>query len=213
MIGLPIPQPFRVPTNLLQKKLFEKLVKSYRLRNSNARISCSFSVLRRYFDSGFSKNDSEKYRKVENNFLFCPSNFPSQLTTNNFGFNVNWLLQQIHHEFSSAQHDFAVNLNETVVILTQRKPQQRLGSSVGFAALAAVGVFRGGLAAVGSDYKDLRGSVEKRQDQSEANAANVGRLACLQSWVTDNVIEFMTNWDEKIFLVENEVAALNGKQL
>ena len=49
-------------------------------------------------------------------------------------------------------------------------------------------------------------------DQSKANAEHVRRLADFQDSRTDYVTEFMTDMDEKFFLVENESAVLNAIQ-
>ena len=82
------------------------------------------------------------------------------------------------------------------------------GAGVGLAALAA----GGGLAVGSSDSCGIRGFFGNCQDQSKANAENVRRLADFQNSLTDYVTEFITNTDEKLFLVENELAALNAIQ-
>ena len=85
------------------------------------------------------------------------------------------------------------------------------GAGVGLAALAAVGLFGGGLAVGSSNSCGLRGIFGDCQDQSKANAENI-RLDDFQNSLTDYVTEFITLTDEKIFLVENELATLNAIQ-
>ena len=86
--------------------------------------------------------------------LFCPLNFSSQFATNTSGFNVYWMLHQIDNEISAAQLDLALISNETAMFLKPPQPtkstrQRRgAGAGVGLAALAAVGLFGGGLAVV-----------------------------------------------------------------
>ena len=148
--------------------------------------------------------------------LFCPLNFSSQFATNTSGFNVNWMLHQIDYEISLAQQDLALIRNETAMFLSLPKllksTRQRCGSSVGLVALATVGIFSGGLAVGSSDSCGLRGIFANCQDQSKANAENVQRVADFQNSLTDYVTIFIKNTDEKFFLVENELAALNAIQ-
>ena len=150
--------------------------------------------------------------------LFCPLNFSSQFATNTSGLNVHWMLHQIDTEISAAQLDFALIRNETAMFLKPPQPtkstrQRRgAGAGVGLAALAAVGLFGGGLAVSSSDSCGLRGIFGNCQDQSKANAEIIRRLADFQNSLTDYVTEFITNTDEKFFLVENELAALNAIQ-
>ena len=81
-----------------------------------------------------------------------------------------------------------------------------------FAALAAVGLFGGGLAVGGSNACGLQGPFGSCHDQSKANAKNEHRLADFQNAPTVHVTESMTTTDEKLFLAENELAALNAIQ-
>ena len=152
----------------------------------------------------------------ETPFIFCPLNFSSQFATNTSGFNGNWMLHQIDHELSSAQQDPALIRNETSMFLMPPQPptstRQSRGSQVGLAALAAVGLSGGGLALGSSDSCGLRGIFGNCQDQSKANAENIRRLSDFQNILTDYVTEFTTHTDEKFFLVENELAALNAIQ-
>ena len=103
--------------------------------------------------------------------LFCPMNFSSQFATNTSGFNVHWMLHQTDNEFSAAQVDLALILNETVMFLKSPQPTKSTrqlrgaGAGVGLAALAAVGIFGGGLAIDGSGSCDLRGIFGNCQDQ------------------------------------------------
>ena len=123
--------------------------------------------------------------------FFCPFNFSSQFATNTSGFNVNWMLHQIDYEISLAQQDLALIRNETALLLTPPKPpkstrQRRgAGTGVGLAALAAVGLFGGGLAVGGSDSCGLRGIFGNCQNQPKTNAENVRRLADFQISLTD----------------------------
>ena len=150
--------------------------------------------------------------------LFCPLNFSSQFATNTSGFNVHSMLHQIDNETSAAQLDLALIRNETAMFLKPLQPtkstRQRRGAGfgVGLAALAAVGLFGGGLAVGSSDSCCLRGIFGNCQDQSKANAENIRRLSDFQNSLADYVTEFITNTDEKFFLVENELAALNAIQ-
>ena len=148
--------------------------------------------------------------------LFCPLNFSSLFSTNTSSFNVNWMLHQIDHEILEAQKDLQIISNETAMFLSPPTPtepnRQRRGSHVGLAALAAVGLFGGGLAVGASDSCGLRGIFGSCHDQSKANAENIRRLADFQDTLTDYVTEFTTNTNEKFYLVENELAALNAIQ-
>ena len=83
---------------------------------------------------------------------------------------------------------------------------------MGLAAFAKVGLFGGGLAAGGSYSCDLRGVSGNCEDQSKANAEDLRRRADFQNSLTNYVAEFITNTDEKYFLVENELAAHNAIQ-
>ena len=85
------------------------------------------------------------------------------------------------------------------------RQRQGAGAGVGLAALAAVGLFGGGLAVGSSNSCGLHGFFGNCQDQSKANAENIRRLADFQNSLTDYVTEFITNTDEKFFLVENEL--------
>ena len=138
--------------------------------------------------------------------LFCPLNFSSQFATNTSGFNVHWMLHQIDNEISAAQLDLALIRNETALFLKPPQPtkstrQRRgTGAGVGLAALAAVGLFGGGLAVGGSDSCGLRGIFENCQDQSKANAENIRCLGDFLNSLTDYVTAFVTHTDEKFFV-------------
>ena len=73
------------------------------------------------------------------------------------------MLHQIDNEISAAQLDLALIRNETAMFLKPPQPtkstrQRRgAGAGVGLAALAAVGLFGGGLAVGSSDSCGLRG--------------------------------------------------------
>ena len=150
--------------------------------------------------------------------LLCLLNFFSQFATNTSGFNVHWMLHQIGIESSAAQLDLALIRNETAMFLkppqSTKSTRQRCGAGagVGLTALAAVGLFGGGLAVGGSDSCGIRGIFGNCQHQSKANAENIRRQAEFQNSLTDYVNEFITYTDEKFFLVENELAALNAIQ-
>ena len=150
--------------------------------------------------------------------LFCPLNFSSQFATKTSRFNVHWMLHQIDNEISAAQLDLALICNETAMFLQPPQPtkstlQRRgAGAGVGLAAFAAVGLFGWGLAVGGSHSCGLRGIFVNCQDQSNVNAVNVRRLADFQISLTDYVTEFMTNTDQKFFVVETELTALKAIQ-
>ena len=154
----------------------------------------------------------------ETTSVFCPLNFSSQFATNTSGFNVHWMLYQIDNEISAAQLDLALISNETAMFLKPPQPSKSTrqrrdaGAGVGLAALAAVGLFGGGLAVRSSYSCGSRGIFGNCQDQSKANAENIRRLADFQNALTEYVTEFMTHTDEKFFLVQNELAALNAIQ-
>ena len=78
------------------------------------------------------------------------------------------------------------------------------GAGVGLAALAAVGLFFGGLAVGSSDSCGLRGIFGNCHDQSKANAENIRRLADFQNSLTDYVTEFKTHTDEKFLHVKKK---------
>ena len=150
--------------------------------------------------------------------LFCPLNFSSQFATNTSGFDVHWMLHQIDNEISAAQLDLSLIRKETAMFLKPHQPtkftsQRRgAGAGVGLAALAAVGLFSGGLAVGSSDSCGLRGIFGNCQDQSKANAESIRRLAEFQISLTDYVTKFITHTDKNFFLVEKDLAALNAIQ-
>ena len=133
--------------------------------------------------------------------LFCPSNCSRLFATKTCGFNVNWMSHQFDFKNSLAQQDHALIRNETAMFLTPPKPpnstRYHRRASIGYAALAAVGLFGGRLTVGGSDSCGLRGIFGNCQDQPKANAENVRRPAGFQNSLTDYVTELMTNTDEK----------------
>ena len=167
------------------------------------------------------KPDSEKIIQRfsflwETPSLFCPLIFSSQFATNTSGFNVHWVLHQIDNEISAAELDHAFVRLKTAMFLKPHQPtnsaRQRRAAGVGLAALAAVGLLGEGLAVGGSDSCGLRVIFGNCPDQSKANAENIRRLADFQSSLNDYVTEYITKTDEKFFLFENELAALNAIQ-
>ena len=68
-----------------------------------------------------------------------------------------------------------------------KSTRQRRGATMGLAALAAIGIFGGGLAIGGSDSCGLRGIFGNCQEQSKANSEIVRRLADFQNSLTDYV--------------------------
>ena len=137
---------------------------------------------------------------------------------NTSGFNVHWMLHQIDNEISAAQLHLAPIRNETALFLKPPQPTESTrqrrgaGAGVGLAAFAAVGLLVGGLAVDSSDSCGLRGIFGDCQDHSKAIAENIRRLSDFQNSFTDYVTDFNTNTDEKFFLVEKELAALNAIQ-
>ena len=140
--------------------------------------------------------------------FFCPLYFSSQFATNTSGFNVHWMLHQVDDEISAAQLDLALIRNKTALFLKPPQPtkstrQRRVAcAGVGLAALAAVAFFGGWLAVGSSDSCGLRGIFGNCQDQSKPYAENVRHLADFQNSLTDYVTEFITNTDEKFFLLK-----------
>ena len=73
------------------------------------------------------------------------------------------MLDQIDNEISEAQRDLALIRNEIAMFLKPPQPTKSIrqrrgaGAGVGLAALAAVGLFGGGLAVGRSDSCGLRG--------------------------------------------------------
>ena len=143
--------------------------------------------------------------------LFCPLNFSSHFLSNSTGFNVNWMLFQINQEINESENDLSTIRNETAMFLRPPSEQQptrtRRGASVGLAALAAVGLFGGGIAMGSSGSYGFRGIFGGCHDQAQANAANIRSLSDYQDVLTQFVTEFQTNTDEKFFLVKNELAS------
>ena len=142
--------------------------------------------------------------------VFCPLDFSSHFSTNSTPFNVTWMLQQIETEIHTAELDVALLRNETAMFLSppqqQRNTRHRRGSQVGLAALAAVGLFGGGVALGSSDSSGLQGIFGSCQDDTKANAENIRKLSDFQDVLTQYVTEFTTSKDKKFFMVENELA-------
>ena len=105
--------------------------------------------------------------------------------------------------------------NETSMFLSPLKPEatrQRRGTALGMAALAAVGLFGSGLVMRKSDSCGLRGIFGGCHDQTKANAKNIRTISEVQDVLTVFVTDLSTNTDEKFFLEENELAALQAIQ-
>ena len=109
--------------------------------------------------------------------LFCPLNFSSGFNSNPTSFNVNWILVQINHDNNEAAIDVILLRNETSAFLSppppQRPSREKRGASTGAVALAAVGLFGGGVALSSSGSCGLQGIFGTCQDQSKANADNI----------------------------------------
>ena len=147
--------------------------------------------------------------------IFWPLNFSSHFSSNSSGFNVNWMLFQINHELQESETDLTTIRNETSMFLrppSEQQPRKRRGAGVGLAALAAVGLFGGGIAMGSSDSCGLQGIFGGCHDQAQANAANIRSLSDYQDVLTQFVTELQLNTDENFFLVKNELAALNAIQ-
>ena len=93
--------------------------------------------------------------------LLCPLNFSSHFSSNSSGLNVNRMLLQIKQEIYESENDLAIIRNETSMFLRppseQNPTRTRRGASLGLAALAAVGLFGGGVVMGNSDSCGLRG--------------------------------------------------------
>ena len=148
--------------------------------------------------------------------LFCPLNFSTNFNSNSTPFNVHWILEQINHEINEAANDVILLRNETSAFLSPPSPQrpsrQKRGASVGAVALAAVGLFGGGVALGSSGSCGLQGIFGTCQDQSKANAENIRRLSDFQDILSQYVTEFSSSTENKFFLIENELAAINEIQ-
>ena len=144
--------------------------------------------------------------------LFCPLNFSTNFNSNSTSFNVHWILEQINHEIN----EVIPLRNETSAFLSPPSPQrpsrQKRGASAGAVALAAVGLFGGGVALGSSGSCGLQGIFGTCQDQSKANAENIRRLSDFQDILSQYVTEFSSSTENKFFLIENELAAINEIQ-
>ena len=87
-------------------------------------------------------------------------------------------------------------------------PTHRRGAGVGLSALAAVGLFRGGVAFRVSDSCGVRGILGGCHVEAQANAAHIRRLSDYQKVLTQFVTEISTNTDENFLLVQNALPAL-----
>ena len=135
--------------------------------------------------------------------LFCPLNFSTNFNSNSTSFNVNWILVQINHEINEAANDVIILRNETSAFLSPPSPQrpsrQKRGASAGAVALAAVGLFGGGVALGSSGSCGLQGNFGTCQDQSKTNAENIRRLSDFQDILSQYVTEFSSSTENKFF--------------
>ena len=141
--------------------------------------------------------------------LFCPLNFSTNFNSNSTSFYVNWILVQINHKINEAANDVIFLRNKTLAFLSPPSPQrpsrQKRGASAGAVALAAVGLFGGGVALGSSCSCGLQGIFGTCQDQSKANAENIRRLSDFQDILSQYVTEFSSSTENKFFLIENEL--------
>ena len=133
--------------------------------------------------------------------VFCQDlDFSSHFSTNSTPFNVPWMLQQIETEIHTAELNVVLLRNETALFLSPPQQQwntrHRRGSQVGLAALAAVGLFGGGVALGSSDSCGLQGIFGSCQDDAKANAENTRKLSDFQDVLTQYVTEFTTSTDK-----------------
>ena len=148
--------------------------------------------------------------------LYCPLDFSSNFATNLTHFNVDWMLLKLVQEVTEAQKELSLIRNETSMFLRpaseKSNSRQRRGASVALAALAAVGLFGGGIAVGNSDSCGLRGIFGSCQDSSRANAENIDRLSDYVESLTMYVSELQTETSEKFFLIGNELASIQEIQ-
>ena len=126
------------------------------------------------------------------------------------------MLFQFNHELRESESDLTIVRNEMSMFL--RPPSEpnptrtRRGASMGLAALAAVGLFGGGIAMGSPDSCGLRGISGGCHDQAQAKAASIRCLSDYQNTLTQFVTEFHITTEEKFYLVKKELAALNTIQ-
>ena len=149
--------------------------------------------------------------------LFCPHNFSSGFNSNSTSFNVNWVLVHINHEINEAANDVILLRNETSAFLSPPSPQrpsrQKRGASAGAVALAAVGLFGGGVALGSSGSCGLQGIFGTSRTSPKRmprifDACPISKISYLNTSPNSRVVP-KTNF----FLIENELAAINDIQV
>ena len=121
------------------------------------------------------------------------------------------MLFHIDNEVRESHNDLNTIRKETSTILrtpSENQPtRHRLGAGVGLAALAAMFLFRAGVASGGSEFSGLPEIFSACHDKAPANAAKFSHLSNWQDVLTQFATEFSTNADEKSFFVKNELPA------
>ena len=129
--------------------------------------------------------------------LFCPLNFSTSFNSNSTSFNVNWILVQINHEINEAANGVIFLRNETSAFLSPPSPQrpsrQKRGASAGAVALAAVGLFGGGVALGSSGSCGLQGTLELARTSPKRkprifDASPISKISYLNTSLNSQVV-------------------------
>ena len=148
------------------------------------------------------------------NSSLCPLDFSTKFNTTADPFNLNWMLEKLENEINETKNEVEQIREESASFLTKTdayRGREKRAAHVGAAILAGIGIFGGGILLGNSDC-GITGIFGNCQESGRKNAENIDRLNRFTSILTDYVVEFEENTNEKFFMVSNELSEIRKAQ-
>ena len=146
----------------------------------------------------------------------CKLSFAKTFNASVDSFNVDWMLRKLQVEIQLAQKEVSTIKVETSNFLfnenDEDQSRKRRGIMSKLAAIAGIGLFGPGIFMDDSSSCGLLGIFGTCQDKSRANAQNIKELHEFTTRLTDHVVEFEEQVNEKFFLVADKLAEVNAIQ-
>ena len=124
------------------------------------------------------------------------------------------MLEKLENEINETKNEVEQIREESASFLTKTdayRGREKRAAHVGAAILAGIGLFGGGILLGNSDC-GITGIFGNCQESGRKNAENIDRLNRFTSILTDYVVEFEENTNEKFFMVSNELSEIRKAQ-
>ena len=146
----------------------------------------------------------------------CPLDFSTNFNTSLEKFNLQWMVNKIQEETNAAAKGVEILRSETSEFLTPADEDstrtRRSSDAVGASVLAGIGLFGPGIV-MNALKCGVSGIFGGCQDYGRENAENIDRISEFISVLTDHVLQFKKESNNKFYMISDELKEITKIQM